>query len=324
MGEKGIMKGVVRLLIVAALAVAGWIWYSGSKAAPPPDALRTEIEVPAPLPKPQALEDRFARIEANGTTYFEVVVRSLLPDSISILHRDGAAVIPLADLDTGLQQRYRYDPAAAQAFADLKQAHEQYRRSTQATRDGAPATTEPSSPSPEAAPWETAWKWICEKLGWNEPPPPPPQTPDQEIATALSSGTIIATRLASLVSKYPEEAARFLKDRQIRVTGVIKSIHVRGSKSVDIEIHLEGQGERDVSFATDVARYFRHDHRTHYNYKLVKEGQRLLLYRASSDTAGMEFSEILYTIGDQATLEGLVERVGAGDIAVHWIWQMPR
>lgn len=52
----------------------------------------------------------------DGIEYKGVTVAKVLPDSIKIIHDDGAASIPLANLPGDLQKRFNFDPSRAAAF----------------------------------------------------------------------------------------------------------------------------------------------------------------------------------------------------------------
>ena len=56
----------------------------------------------------------------DGKQYPDVTVQKVEPDAVTILYRDGGALIPLAILPDDLQKRFHYDPAAARAAADAR------------------------------------------------------------------------------------------------------------------------------------------------------------------------------------------------------------
>ena len=56
----------------------------------------------------------------DGKVYHEVKVLSSQPDSVTILHHDGGASIPLANLPADLQQKFHYDPTKAKAAAKAR------------------------------------------------------------------------------------------------------------------------------------------------------------------------------------------------------------
>jgi len=53
----------------------------------------------------------------DGKVYQNVVVLDAKPDAVTILHRDGGALVPLAKLPPAIQKRFNYDPAQARAAA---------------------------------------------------------------------------------------------------------------------------------------------------------------------------------------------------------------
>ena len=56
----------------------------------------------------------------DGKVYQEVKVVKTEPDAITILYRDGGALVPLAKLPPDLQKRFNYDPAQAKAAAEAR------------------------------------------------------------------------------------------------------------------------------------------------------------------------------------------------------------
>jgi len=56
----------------------------------------------------------------DGKVYQDVTVIDSKPDVVTILHRDGGASIPLANLPPDIQKRFNYDPAKAKVAADAR------------------------------------------------------------------------------------------------------------------------------------------------------------------------------------------------------------
>jgi hypothetical protein len=56
----------------------------------------------------------------DGKVYQDVKVVESNPDAVTILHKDGGALVPLANLPPDLQKRFNYDPAKAKAAADAR------------------------------------------------------------------------------------------------------------------------------------------------------------------------------------------------------------
>src|SRR5271155_1967408 len=60
----------------------------------------------------------------DGKVYQNVTVLHCDPDAVTILHKDGGALIPLELLPDDLQKRFHYDPAKAKAAADQRMQQE--------------------------------------------------------------------------------------------------------------------------------------------------------------------------------------------------------
>jgi hypothetical protein len=56
----------------------------------------------------------------DGKAYPQVTVLKVEPDAVTILYRDGGALIPLVKLPDDLQKKFHYDPAVAKAAADAR------------------------------------------------------------------------------------------------------------------------------------------------------------------------------------------------------------
>jgi hypothetical protein len=56
----------------------------------------------------------------DGKVYQNVTVAKTEPDAVTILYRDGGALVPLANLPADLQKRFNYDPAKAKLTADAR------------------------------------------------------------------------------------------------------------------------------------------------------------------------------------------------------------
>ena len=54
----------------------------------------------------------------DGKVYQNVTVLAARPDAVMILHQDGGALVPLANLPADLQKRFNYDPVKAKAAAE--------------------------------------------------------------------------------------------------------------------------------------------------------------------------------------------------------------
>jgi hypothetical protein len=56
----------------------------------------------------------------DGKVYQNVTVVDSSSDAVTILHRDGGALVPLANLPPDIQKRFHYDPDKAKAAADAR------------------------------------------------------------------------------------------------------------------------------------------------------------------------------------------------------------
>jgi hypothetical protein len=56
----------------------------------------------------------------DGINYRDVKVIRVEDDAITIIYKDGGALVPIAKLPVALQQRYSYDPVKAKAAADAR------------------------------------------------------------------------------------------------------------------------------------------------------------------------------------------------------------
>jgi hypothetical protein len=67
------------------------------------------------------VNDTFAELKTtDGLTYKSCTVTKVEPDGITIMHSDGATKVPFSKLPPDIQQKYNYDPVAADKYsADL-------------------------------------------------------------------------------------------------------------------------------------------------------------------------------------------------------------
>jgi hypothetical protein len=56
----------------------------------------------------------------DGKVYQNVTVIDAQPDAVTILHQDGGALVPLANLPADIQKRFNYDPAKARAATEAR------------------------------------------------------------------------------------------------------------------------------------------------------------------------------------------------------------
>jgi hypothetical protein len=94
----------------------------------------------------------------DGKVYQDVKVISVAPDAVTILHQDGGALVPLANLPADLQKRFAYDPAKAQAAAARRAKTEAAERAAMLDRTAAslPTGTDGENQAPASASTSTA------------------------------------------------------------------------------------------------------------------------------------------------------------------------
>ncbi|MFZ4482444.1 MAG: hypothetical protein ACOYOL_00515 [Chthoniobacterales bacterium] len=322
------MKALLYLIVIC---VAGFfLWQYSTKPSQRGTSTPAALPQPAPLPTGKAVSDTYKSLIVGGTTYSDVTVRMVYPDSLSIIHSDGAITIPLADAPKEIQTRYNYDPVYAAEYASLKASHAQYKAdiATQAGREQAkeaPGIIEPTG-SPQPSLSDQAAGLIALIAPTPTPPPPsatPPPTAKEQIEAMISKLPVDSTRLATLCTQFPSESNDLLKGKQITVSGQIKQLWVRGIDAADMDIDLVGTPTKDVVFSTDYSRYNTlHTGKQSYGYKLVKSGTRLMMYVTVEKRRGKgtftTLDRVVHTEGEIVTLEGLIERTGPGDIKIHY------
>ena len=96
----------------------------------------------------------------NGTVYKNITVTKVDPDGLRIIHSDGGGKVLFTQLPEATQQKYHYDPAAAQKFAaaqeakkraDLERALQQ--SAAAAAAAPAPVAAAPTATEPEKKVW---------------------------------------------------------------------------------------------------------------------------------------------------------------------------
>jgi hypothetical protein len=79
----------------------------------------------------------------DGKTYQDVKVVDVQPDTVTILHHDGGATIPMTHLSPEVQKQFNYDPAKAKLAADNRSKEEiENAKEMQAEMDEAERMTE--------------------------------------------------------------------------------------------------------------------------------------------------------------------------------------
>jgi hypothetical protein len=112
----------------------------------------------------------------DGKVYQDVKVVAVAPDTVTILHRDGGTMVPLATLSPDLQKRFYYDPVMGQAAAEERAETEAAAR--RAMRDHELEAEELQAQLETEA---------------SDPSAPDSSTPTGPIPAAGSSGTLSAT-----------------------------------------------------------------------------------------------------------------------------------
>ena len=112
------------------------------------------------------------------------------------------------------------------------------------------------------------------------------RTPEQEIESFVSQGTVSAVELAEIVDKYPELVRKALRDRRITVTGVLQKAVVKGVGSHDLILDLEGTRKRKITFTSDVNSYARANNQLGVSkQKFQKLGRDIVVYESASKSA---------------------------------------
>lgn len=112
------------------------------------------------------------------------------------------------------------------------------------------------------------------------------RTPEQEIESFVSQGTVSAVELAEIVDKHPELVRKALRDRRITVTGVLQKVVVKGVGSHDLILDLEGSRKRKITFTSDVNSYARANNQLGVSkQKFQKLGRDIVVYESASKSA---------------------------------------
>jgi len=266
------------LLYFIVICLAGFfLWQYSTKPSQPGVSTPAALPQLAPLPTGKAVSDAYKSLIVGATIYNDVTVRMVFPDSLSIIHSDGAITIPLADVPKEIQTRYSYDPIYAAEYSSLKAAHTQNKtdKAKQAERGQAkeePGIIKPTG-TPERSLSDQAAGLIALLAPTPTPPPPsatPPPTAKEQIQAMISKLPVDAVALATLCTQFPAESNDLLKGNHITVSGRIKQLWVRGIDAADMDIDLAGTPKKDVVFSTDYSRYNTlHTGKKSYGYKLV-------------------------------------------------------
>lgn len=135
------MKPILYLIVICVVGYFGWSYLnpsqpSGQLIEEPTQQRITEQAIsnpPTPLPTGRAVNDQFDSLTVGGNIFYDVTVRSVFPDSISIFHRNGVATLAFSDVPKEIQDKYCYDPDQAKAYAELKAAHVECKKAQEKT-----------------------------------------------------------------------------------------------------------------------------------------------------------------------------------------------
>lgn len=118
-------KALGGLLCAVAVGYLAWDYWDAGRAGAVSQPITKKIpnNLP-PLPKPIVVDKPFSALVIEGKTYSDVKVRSVTPSSMSIIHRDGSATLPLAGASKEIRGQFGYDASKALAYEQLKAAHE--------------------------------------------------------------------------------------------------------------------------------------------------------------------------------------------------------
>ena len=93
----------------------------------------------------------------DGKVYQDVQVVHAEPDAVTILHKDGGALVPLDHLPPDLKARFHYDPAQARAAAEARsRADAENAQALQAEMDRAEQMRQADSDAQGATPATTS------------------------------------------------------------------------------------------------------------------------------------------------------------------------
>ncbi len=87
----------------------------------------------------------------DGTVYKNITVTKVDPDGLRIIHSDGGGKVLFTQLPEATQQKYHYDPAAAQKFAAAQEAKKRADLERALKQSSEAAAAEAANPTPKAA-----------------------------------------------------------------------------------------------------------------------------------------------------------------------------
>jgi hypothetical protein len=310
------------LIIILLLGIAYGTWqFAIPRLSPTLDAQSAHAESPPPLPLGRSVDDSISFLRIGNQMYYDVTVRHVFPDALSIVHREGASVVPLNQASSEIQTRYEYDAGKAKEIEQLRARHEAYNNRATVSDVGAESWQEQVSIR-----LKSAREWLAsfstkeapptEKTSTNEPQPTP--TPSrEEVLNQIGSAPISSENLAAICAEDPPLANRILKNRSVSVKGRIVRLQIRGIDMNDLSISLEGNGKFDVQFQTNYERYTKElKGMVFEKYRLTKEGPSLMRHSRSTNGSTMT-SRLLVSEGDTVTLTGRVESVDTAGLRIH-------
>ena len=93
--------------------------------------------------------------------------------------------------------------------------------------------------------------------GWNHFQKKPDATPEEKIALIRSQASCTAVELGELAESHPKLVERELKGRILTVSGVLSKGLVKGVKSTDLILELEGSPKTKIDFHSDFEQFTR-------------------------------------------------------------------
>lgn len=145
------MKRLIYFIIICVIGYFAWSYFKPAHAPEQSIQGHEVLTLPPALPAGKPVNDSFESLVAGAEIYNDVTVRMVFPDSIAIIHRDGAITIPLAKVSKDIQRKYSYDPAFAEEYVSLKAAHAQYKKAKLKEEERAKAESSGTVSEPEKA-----------------------------------------------------------------------------------------------------------------------------------------------------------------------------
>jgi hypothetical protein len=159
---------------------------------------------------------------------------------------------------------------------------------------------------------------------WNHFQKTPEPTPEEKIALIRSQASCTALELGELAESHPKLVERELKGRILSVSGILSKALVKGVKSTDLILELEGAMKTKIDFHSDFERFTRMGEGLKPGlFKFQKFGHEIILFQAAPNRQNsQETSEknqlenstsiepiVKFREGDHYTLKGLFQHV---------------